>query len=884
VAQSTSLSATRCRVARLHPADASPCSEFMITTSSLRHLFWTTLALVPLTNCGFTAEAGGDWFPFPLSSVKPGAPGLVDVSFLNEMPAGKQGFVKVVGAHFQDGAGQRLRFFGTNVVATACFPQKVDAPNIAAHLAKLGHNILRMHFLDNQWGADSLLNRPDYTTYNEDAFDRLHFFLHELNKVGIYINLNIHVGRTYAGSPKSGPEMSKGIDLIYPPYSDAFQAYARKLLTTKNPYSGKAPFEDPGVAVVELNNENTLLMNPWWLGKLADPFAKEIRAQWNDWLIKQYKDSATLTKAYGITDGKLGPNLVPVQPQVEAAGEAWGREDRNDAHSTLTSLSEGGVRWEILQPGPNPWSHHFNLTDLKLPVGTRVSLSLEARSEAPRTLEITYMLNEGSYAIAGLSHKASLTKDWQTVQVNFTALGDDTSKKRLTFDGLNAPGVIELRNVKVQTIPPGYLQAGQSLETKTVPFPDRDAPEVVRRDVFEFLAATEIAWALKQKQFLRDELHVPQPIAHSHVLFGGLLGARREMLVSDFIDNHGYWEHPDFPNKAWDMNDWNIKNTSQLANPSGGTLTELAMQRPAGKPYCVSEYDIPAPNDYSAESLPMLATFACQQDWDAIYTFTYANDVKALAAEKIHSFFDQAGNPAKEGLIPAAALIFRKGLVAKHQPEHRQEFTEEQLFQDCTSSNGELWGAWRRLWKSAAAADGKLAIGMRTSVTILPKGQRPKGMGMEGNGLVPTTWEPEKRKFQVTTEQLLIAQGQISGESSFGGISLSVPPLSGNGHGTVVLVSMDGKPLTQSKKMLLTALRRAENTGQQWNATRTSVGTNWGRSPALVQGLSAKLTFPDADIIVTPLTSGGQPGKPLPPSKTVDISPNQKTIWHLLTR
>ncbi len=856
----------------------------MSTPSLLQRFFLTSLVSISFATAGFSAEVGGDWFPFPLSSVKAGAPGLVDVSFLNEMPAGKSGFVKVVGAHFQDGAGQRLRFFGTNVVASACFPQKADAPNIAAHLAKLGHNILRLHFLDNQWGGDSLLKGPDYTTYNEDAFDRLHFFLHELNKVGIYINWNLHVGRVYAGSPKEGPDHSKQIDLIYPPYSDAFQAYARKLLTTKNPYSGRAPFEDPGVAVVELNNENSLLMNPWWLGKLADPFAQEIRTQWNDWLLKQYQNSAVLTKAYGLTEGQLGPNLVTVQPQVEAAGGAWGREDRNNAHSTLTQLKDGGVRWEILQPGPNPWSHHFNLTDLKLPVGTRVALSLEARSEAPRALEITYMLNEGSYAMAGLSHRATLTKDWQTVQVNFTALGDEASKKRLTFDGLNAPGVIEFRNVKLQTIPPGYLRTGQRLETKTVPFPDRDAPEVVRRDVFEFLAATEISWALKQKKFLREELKVPQPIAHSHVLFGGLLGARRELLVSDFIDNHGYWEHPDFPHKAWDMNDWNIKNTSQLASVSGGTLAELAMQRPAGKPYSVSEFDIPAPSDFSAESLPMLATFACQQDWDAIYTFTYANDVKAFAAEKIHSFFDQAGNPAKEGLIPAAALIFRKGLVNPHQPEWQQEFTEEQLFQDCTSSNGELWGAWRRLWKTAAGADGKLAIGMRMSVSLLTKDQRPKGMGEAGNGIVPTTWEPERQKFQVNTEQLLIAQGLISGESMFRGISLSVPPLDGNGHGTVVLVSLDGKPLTQSKKMLLTSLRRVENTGQQWNDTRTSVGTNWGRAPALVQGLTAKLTFPEADIVVTPLTAEGQPGKSLPPSKSVEISPSQKTIWHLLTR
>ena len=862
---------------------------------TIRHAWWgmrklavycsTALLGLSLGSVAAAAEVGGDWFPFPMSSVKDGPKSLVDVSFLNEMPAGKAGFVKVVGEHFQDGRGDRLRFFGTNVVAGACFPSKADAPKIAAHLAGLGHNILRMHFLDNQWGGDSLLQRPDYKTYNEDAFDRMHFFLNELNKVGIYINLNLHVGRTYEDSPKGGPDMSKGIDLIYPPYTKAFQEYSRKLLTTKNPYSGKAPFEDPGVAVIELNNENTLLMNPWWLGRLNDPFATEIRTQWNDWLLKKYPTNDLLTKAYGITDGALGPNLITVQPQPESAKGPWGRENQSPALSTLTAISEGGIRWEILQPGKDPWSHHYNLTDLKLEPGTRLALTLEARSEAPRELELTYMLNEGSYAIAGLSHRAKLTKDWQTVTVNFTALGDATSKKRLTFDALNTPGVIELRNVKLQTVPPGYLRTGQTLAAHSVPFPDRDAPEVVRRDVFEFLAATEIAWALQQKAFLRNELHVPQPIAHSHVLFGGLLGARREMIVSDFIDNHGYWEHPDFPRKAWDMNDWNIKNTSQLADTSGGTLTELAMQRPAGKPYSVSEYDIPAPNDFSAESLPMLATFACQQDWDAIYTFTYANDLKAFSGERIFGFFDQAGHPAKEGLIPAAALIFRRGLVGKIQPVARQAFTEAQLFDDCVSSNGELWGAWRRLWKSAAATDGKLAIGLRTSVEILTPGQRSNLSDSETNGLVPLTWEPAAKKFQVNTPQALIAQGQISGDSVYGNVKFSVPTLDGNGHGTIVLTSMDDKPLASSKQILLTVLRRAENIGQQWNATRTSVGTQWGKSPALVQGLKGTLTFSGEKVKVTPLNPQGQPISPASaPTDKVEISPAHQTIWYLLTR
>ena len=296
-------------------------------------LFFVTLGLGPVM-----ADGPGDWFPFEISPLQSGTTGAraVDLTSLNEVPAGKSGFVAVQGEHFVDGAGKRVKFFGTNVVAGGCFPSKEDAPKIAAHLAAMGHNIVRFHFLDNQWGGDALLKKPGYTAWNDEAMDRLHFFMAELNKAGVYINLNLHVGRNYPGSPKEAPEMSKGIDLFHEPYSRMFQEYSRKLLTTPNPYRGKAPAVDAGVAVIELNNENTLLMNPWWVNKLPEPFAGEFKGLWNRWLAKEYKEMQVLTKSYGVVKGGPGENLVKEQPGAETQNGAWGREDKSPERSTAS--------------------------------------------------------------------------------------------------------------------------------------------------------------------------------------------------------------------------------------------------------------------------------------------------------------------------------------------------------------------------------------------------------------------------------------------------------------------------------------------------------------------------------------------------------------------
>ena len=178
-----------------------------------------------------------------------------------------------------------------------------------------------------------------------------------------------------------------------------------------------------------------------------------------------------------------------------------------------------------------------------------------------------------------------------------------------------------------------------------------------------FLADTERAYADEMRDYLKQTLHVHANIIDSQLGFGGLSSVYRE-ANSDFADNHAYWQHPSFPHTPWDPNDWTIANTpmvTDLANGGGGTLRDLAEYRVAGKPYSVSEYNEPAPNDYQAETVPLLATFAAFQDWDMIYLFDYGDYGTGVDNDKINGYFGVGSNPAKWAFMPAAALIFRAG-------------------------------------------------------------------------------------------------------------------------------------------------------------------------------------------------------------------------------
>ena len=80
------------------------------------------------------AHDAAHWFPFPARGAS--APtGLVDLSALDATPAGAHGFVRAKEAHFVDGTGARIRFFGVDLTATACFPSHETATRLAATCA-----------------------------------------------------------------------------------------------------------------------------------------------------------------------------------------------------------------------------------------------------------------------------------------------------------------------------------------------------------------------------------------------------------------------------------------------------------------------------------------------------------------------------------------------------------------------------------------------------------------------------------------------------------------------------------------------------------------------------------------------------------------------------
>ena len=246
------------------------------------------------------ASAADGRFPFVVSYG--GADNASSVAHILDAPAGKHGFVRVVGHEFVTDAGP-IRFNGTNLTGPANFPEHDVADRLAARLARLGVNCVRLHYMDT-WYTNFMDTRRQ-CILDDDAktrrklspaqLDKLDYLVAAFKKRGIYVNMNLHVGRTLDardGVPAGSPWANKTVGQFHPRCIELQKEYARDLLTHVNKYTGNAYTDEPAVAMIEISNEDRGLVvtrRRNSIKKLAKPYQDELERQWNEWLKKKYR-------------------------------------------------------------------------------------------------------------------------------------------------------------------------------------------------------------------------------------------------------------------------------------------------------------------------------------------------------------------------------------------------------------------------------------------------------------------------------------------------------------------------------------------------------------------------------------------------------------------
>ena len=306
-----------------------------------------------------------------------------DVSFLLEAPAGKDGFIRVQNGHFVKPDGKRIRFWGVHLTdwspGSIGLPAKEDSAMYARTLARYGVNMVRLHFVD-KWAPTGITDgsKSDTRSFDAQQLDRLDFLASELKKNGIYMDLNLNVGRSYKegdGVPDAARlQWAKGLTLFDKRLIELQKEYAHNLLTHVNPYTKTEWAREPAVAIVEILNENGI-------GQGYNPptqfYKDELDAIYNAWLKANLKPEQLrkLREQAGVQGDALVPRLTGNQ-KATAPKDRYETEVRffmyleNKFYQDMTKYLRGlGVKQPIIgtadhgHSGP-PWAMLTSLSKL----------------------------------------------------------------------------------------------------------------------------------------------------------------------------------------------------------------------------------------------------------------------------------------------------------------------------------------------------------------------------------------------------------------------------------------------------------------------------------------------------------------------------------------
>jgi hypothetical protein len=305
-------------------------------------------------------------------------------------------------------------------------------------------------------------------------------------------------------------------------------------------------------------------------------------------------------------------------------------------------------------------------------------------------------------------------------------------------------------------------------------------------------------------------------------------------------------------------------------DPLHSTVVKLSRTAVAGRPYTVSEFNHPFPNDWASEGFPILAAYGSFQDWDAIMIYTFEPKRDADWKSYVGDPFDISLDPVRMTQMAAGALMFLRGDIKPATRTIARSYTRDQVFQS------------RKLDRSLQpyfTPGFPLSTPLRHASRIASFDGPPTGT-FSGNDAMPIvsdtrqlTWQvsPENTNGIVTvdTERSQALIGFVkANDRSVRNLSASID----NDFASIVLVSLDSNPLSRTSRMLLSAGSRVTNTGLQWNAERTRT-VNQGGPPSLIEPVTGTIVLRNLDgavgVSAVALDGAGRPiGAPIAATRT----------------
>jgi hypothetical protein len=251
------------------------------------------------------------WWTFSYAE-KPAGSSLLDLRYLNEHFAGVNSFIHLStdGNSFVNGKGKKIRFWACNggSLAKGFDDKKLDS--LARFLAKMGVNLIRYHGAINPKGKNTKITDVDTTEARN-----IWRCVAAMKKQGIYTVIspfwpaNGHMGgwipAEWGIDGYSGKDDMWEVLYFNDKLKEGYKAWVKYLYTTPNTYTKVALKDEPAVAIIQVENEDSPFF--WTMSAIKPALAKMVGVEFSNWLRTRYgasadiKDTMALVPIYEFT-------------------------------------------------------------------------------------------------------------------------------------------------------------------------------------------------------------------------------------------------------------------------------------------------------------------------------------------------------------------------------------------------------------------------------------------------------------------------------------------------------------------------------------------------------------------------------------------------------
>lgn len=381
----------------------------------------------------------------------------------------------------------------------------------------------------------------------------------------------------------------------------------------------------------------------------------------------------------------------------------------------------------------------------------------------------------------------------------------------------------------------------------------------------------------------------------------GFLQADVSRAASGWVDMHSYASLPSQHGQAGSVME-QISVHSNVAR----YVRELSNARQWGKPFTVSEWGQPFWNQWRYESALLVPAVAGLQGWDAICQFAETPiqfDYGSNGPKRQQAIypFGVGGDPVMRAAERLAALLYLRGDVETARHRVRLQVDSEKLL---SRSAG---------WEQVPESLSRLALVTGVGLDVDAKALKPQPsdwvVGLQTDrpawlskletavlnaGGEVLTAEPavlkeqgivgagsrtsmRERRYESDTGQLLFDAGAqritvqtprteavslVSGGAKLGALEVQ----RSSGPALYALSSLDGQPLSHSKRMLLFVLTDAQNSGMSFEGNDRRKLRNLGTNPPMLRTVEAQLTYRGdaaSGLKLRPLSLAGERRDPL---------------------